>query len=128
MTIFFQPKFIILTCLLFCCLAVSPLSLGQQSSEQFIPIGQSPGISGKLSYIGTITKIDRAENTLVLESDQGTKTVTITSTTRFWIDRSKVKQPNLMANFGNSEVGQLVEVKHDGKNKNIADWIKIESM
>lgn len=127
MTQFILTRYSIAASLLFCALIGSSVSYGQQYTEQFIPIGQSPGISNKLSYIGNIIEIDRAANTLVVKSNQGTKTIRVISSTRFWLDRSKIKQPSLVASYNDCKVGSRVEVKHDRNDSNTADWIKIES-
>ncbi len=127
MTQFILTRYSITASLLFCALIGSSVSYGQQYTEQFIPIGQSPGISNKLSYIGNIIEIDRAANTLVVKSNRGTKTIRVISSTRFWLDRSKIKQPSLVASYNDCTVGSRVEVKYDRNDKNIADWIKIES-
>ena len=127
MTQFILTRYSIAASLLFCALIGSSVSYGQQYTEQFIPIGQSPGISNKLSYIGNIIEIDRAANTLLVRSNRGTKTISVLSSTRFWLDRSKIKQPNLVASFNDCKVGSRVEVKHDRNDSNTADWIKIES-
>ncbi len=123
---FILTRYSIAASLLFCALIGSSVSYGHQNNEQFIPIGQSPGMSNKLSYIGNIIEIDRAANTLVIKSNRGTKTIRIISSTRFWLDRSKIKQPSLEASFNHCTVGSRGEVKYDRKDKNIADWIKIE--
>ncbi len=127
MTQFILTRYSITASLLFCALIGSSVSYGQQYTEQFIPIGQSPGISNKLSYIGNIIEIDRAANTLVVKSNQGTKTIRVISSTRFWLDRSKIKHPSLVASYNDCTVGSRVEVKHDRNDSNTADWIKIES-
>ena len=36
---------------------------GQKATERYIPIGQSPGLSGKYTYIGSIECID-AQNSV----------------------------------------------------------------
>ena len=127
MTKIFPGKVLIFTLLLIITLIGTSLSYGQQSSEQFIPIGQSPGISGKLSYIGSIVEVNRAESTLVVESNRGTKTIKVTPETRYWLDRSKTRQANRVSSYEDCEVGRKVEVKHAREDESIADWIKIES-
>lgn len=127
MTQFILTRYSIAASLLFCALIGSSVSYGQQYTEQFIPIGQSPGISDELSYIGNIIEVDIAANTLVIESNRGTKIISVTASTRFWLDRSKIKQPSLVASFNDCKVGSRVEVKHDRNDSNTADWIKIES-
>jgi len=127
MTKIFFGKVLIITLLLIIALIGTSLSYAQQSSEQFIPIGQSPGISDRLSYIGQITAVNKAESMLVVESNRGTKTFQVKPSTRIWLDRSKIGQTNLVTSFRDFKVGRIVEIKADSKDEGIADWIKIES-
>ena len=121
------PRILIATSLLMCSLMGSPVTFAQQSTEQFIPIGMSPGISDKYSYIGSIISVDEATNTFTMQSNRGRKTITVSPSTRFWLDKSKIKQTNLKASFDDCQVGSMVEVMHDRSNDDVADWIKIES-
>jgi hypothetical protein len=106
----------------------SSLTYAQQTSEQFIPIGMSPGISNKYSYIGKITAIDATTKTISMQSDKGPRTITISPITRIWLDRSKNKKSNIVASFDDIKIGRDVEVMHGHENENTAIWVKIESM
>jgi hypothetical protein len=106
----------------------SPLTYAQQASEQFIPIGMSPGISNKYSYIGKITAIDTATNAISLQSSNGPRTITISPLTRIWLDRSKNKNSSIVASFDDIKIGDNVEVMHSRENESTANWVKIESM
>lgn len=117
-------------------LAVSALTLaclgpalthGQQTTERFIPIGKSPGVSDEYSYIGTITAIDRSENTIRIDSNRGERTVKITDDTDIWLDKSASKQTNAVGSYSDCQVGRKVEVMHVRGDETIADWIKIEA-
>jgi hypothetical protein len=101
--------------------------MGQQSTEQFIPIGKSPGISDEYSYVGIVVAVDRDAHTIEVQSDRGTKTFLVTDDTRLWLDRSKARQTNPMASYADCKVGVTVEVMYDHDDKATADWIKIES-
>lgn len=105
----------------------APVIEAQQTTEQYVPIGQSPGVSNKYSYIGKIVEVDRVAHTITVESERGTKTIGVKPTTRLWLDRSKVKSTNTIASYSDCEVGRLVEVMYDHDNQAVADWIKIES-
>ena len=104
-----------------------PVTDAQETTEQYIPIGQSPGVSGKYSYIGKIVEVDQVAHTITVQSERGTKTIGVIPATRIWLDRSKVKNTNVIASYSDCEVGRLVEVMYDHDNQEIADWIKIES-
>lgn len=106
----------------------SSLTYAQQTSEQFIPIGMSPGISNKHSYIGKITAIDATTKTISMQSGEGPKTITISPVTRIWLDRSKHKKSSLVASFDDIKIGNTIEVMHSRENVNTANWVKIESM
>ena len=106
----------------------SSLTYAQQTSEQFIPIGMSPGISNKYSYIGKITAIEATTKTISMQSDKGPRTITISPITRIWLDRSKNKKSNIVASFDDIKIGRDVEVMHGHENENTAIWVKIESM
>ncbi len=105
----------------------STLSFGQWTTEQHIPIGESPGISNKYSYIGSIVSVDEQARTIVVESNRGSKTIRVTPTTRLWLDRSTSKRTNVEASYSDCEVGRQVEVMYDHDDHNVAVWIKIES-
>ncbi|MGH9576481.1 MAG: DUF5666 domain-containing protein [Terriglobales bacterium] len=95
----------------------------QKSTERYIPIGQSPGLSDKYTYIGTIQAVAPEKRTITA----GGRTVKITDQTRIWLDRSKLKQSNLIGNISNLQPGSRVEVKYDDPARpQAADWIKVE--
>ncbi len=97
----------------------------QQATEQYIPIGQSPGISAAASLIGTITQVDYKTSTMELSGPAGPRTVSMDAATRYYVDRSKQKRSNQLGSLQRCEIGQRVEIKFrdDGK----VDWVKIES-
>ena len=120
-------KILIITLLSNCIFLASSLTSAHEMTEQFIPIGMSPGISDKYSYIGNISGVDRASNTILMRADDSTITISISPTTRIWLDRSKMKKTNIDASFDELEVGRRIEVMHSRKDANTAVWIKIES-
>ena len=102
-------------------------SQAQQATEQFIPLGQSPGLSQKHTVIGTIDAIDAATRTVTVSGAAGSSSVRVARQTNIWLDRSKIKLVNLVGAFADLAAGQLVEVKFvDSDRRQVADWIKIE--
>ena len=97
----------------------------QKTTEQFIPLGKSPGVSGVSSYIGKIAKVD-ATNRIITVAD-GTKSwsVAITETTNIWLDRSKYKKTNIVGRFEDLKASRQVEVKPEDANADRAEWIKV---
>ena len=102
-------------------------SQAQQATEQYVPLGQSPGVSGTLTVIGTIDAIDAATKTITVAGSSGSSSVRVAQQTKIWLDRSKIKQVNLVGAFSDLAAGQTVEVKFvDSDRRQIADWIKVE--
>lgn len=101
---------------------------GQKTAERFIPIGQSPGISGKQSHIGNIEGTDAAKRTVTIAvAPDKNYTVTVTDRTRIWLDRSKSKLPTLNGGYGDLKAGLRVEIKYESPSRRQhAEWIKVE--
>lgn len=103
------------------------LAQAQEATERFIPIGESPGLSGKYTVIGEIQAIDSATGTMTVAADGRTYDVKVTERTRIWIDRSHLKLAPLTGNFADCEQGLKVEVKFAAEaGKETADWIKVQ--
>ena len=108
-------------------LSIIPIIYGQKSTEQYIPIGKSPGITRKYSMMGEIEQYDPATKSLTVTSSSGKTGMKVTDETRIYLDRSKLRQRNIKGNFSDLQKGRKVEVKYkDPQNKTTADWIKIE--
>lgn len=100
---------------------------GQQTTEKFIPIGMSPGVSNQSSYQGEVVAVDAATNTFSMQVDGMTKSITVVPTTRIWLDRSKSRQTNLDGSFDDLKAGRRVEVLRQSGEETKAAWIKIET-
>jgi hypothetical protein len=108
-------------------LCASSLAHGQKATEQYIPIGQSPGVSQKYSSIGEVVAVDPAARTVTIADPAGPRTVRITAQTRIWLDRTKLKQTNVPGQFADLQRGRRVEVKYaDPARRDVAEWVKIE--
>jgi hypothetical protein len=100
---------------------------GQEATEMYIPIGQSPGLSGKGSLIGTLASVDRGNRMVTISSPSGTQTVRFTDRTLIWLDRSLQKQPNQNGAIADLQQGRTVEIKvRKGEPKTVAEWIKVQ--
>lgn len=96
----------------------------QKTTEQFIPIGQSPGLSGQVTYLGTIEAADSAARSVTA----GGRSVLVTERTRIWLDRSGAKRPSVAGSFDDLQAGRRVEIKYeDDARRERADWIKVEA-
>ena len=106
----------------------------QLMTEQFIPIGQSPGLSGKYTVIGKLQSVNAQEKTCTVADTTGATSgalnVRITERTKIWLDRSKLQQPNLEGTIADLRPGATVEVKPEGHQGGVssapAEWIKVE--
>lgn len=108
-------------------LCVVPQAQAQKMTEQFIPIGQSPGLSQKYTSIGEITQVNPQQRTITIADPAGPRTVKITAKTHIWLDRTKLKQPNLFGKFADLQRGRRVEVKYeDAERRDVAEWVKVE--
>ncbi len=109
-------------------LAGTPTAHGEKATEMYIPIGQSPGLSNKISIIGTIETIDTRAQTIVVAGPSGTWSATITDRTKIWLDKSKLRLSNQKGTFTDLRKGLLAEVRYEeaGVSRGPADWIKVQ--
>ena len=107
------------------CALASP-AYAQESTERYIPIGASPGISHELSYIGRIVAVDTGNRTITVEQNgRDRHTLSITDGTQIWLDRSGQGRTNLVGRYADCEVGRRAEVMHERHDPRIAAWIKL---
>ena len=119
-------KLLIGTGLLIMLLGNLSFTHGQQQTERFIPIGQSPGLSGKYTITGKIETINTGARSFTVAGPSGPMMVTITDKTHIWLDRSQLKLTNLRGGFAHLQTGRMVEVKYkDHKRKQFAEWVKV---
>jgi hypothetical protein len=108
-------------------LCASPHAYGQKATEQYIPIGQSPGVSQKYASIGEVADVNPAARTITIADPAGPRTVRITGETRIWLDRTKLKQTNVSGRFADLQKGRRVEVKYaDPERREVAEWVKVD--
>ena len=103
-------------------------SFSQKATEQFIPIGESPGLSGVTTYIGRIQGYDAASGTLTLNAGGAPQAVRITDDTNIWLDRSAWKLSNLEGDASDLQAGRRAEVSYvDPTVRDVASWVKVET-
>jgi len=99
----------------------------QRSTEQFIPIGMSPGVSNKVTSIGLVDSLIMQQRMVAVRNQAVRRTVKITDKTLIWLDRSKLKLPNLRGRLADLQRGRRIEVKYaDAETMLSAEWVKIE--
>lgn len=99
------------------------LAHGQQATEIFIPLEQSPGLSSKYTYVGKIDSIDKKRRTI----KTGGHTIKVTGNTKVWLNHTKLKRTNQVGRFADLKQGQRIEIKYlDPDRKQVAAWVKVE--
>lgn len=105
----------------------APLATAQMTTERFIPIGKSPGVSGKYSYIGEIVAVDPASHTITVRDERGDHRITVNDDTDVWLDKSALRRTNTIGGYADCKVGTRVEVMHTRTDESVARWIKIDA-
>jgi hypothetical protein len=103
----------------------------QQSTEMYVPIGQSPGVSGVSSEVGRVVAYEEATRTLVFRAAAGERRAELTDGTRIWLDRSGTASPSRSGSAADCRSGARVEVRYayDGATRTTrAVWVKVESV
>lgn len=102
-------------------------AIAQKSTEQFIPIGMSPGVSQKYTSLGVIDTLSMQERAVTVRETGARRTIRITDKTSIWLDRSKLKLPNLRGRLADLQKGRRIEVKYlDPDSRQVAEWVKVE--
>lgn len=107
----------------------TPNAHGQKATEMFIPLGQSPGLSHRVTVMGRIEAVSAPARTITVAGSAGTWTAEVTDRTKIWLDRSKLKVSNQNGAFADLQKERLVEIKYedDGRRgRGPAEWIKVE--
>ena len=107
----------------------APSAHGQKATEIFIPLGQSPGLSGTATVIGEVGEVDTQQRTLTIAGPGGTWSAQVTDRTKIWLDRSTIPLPNQTGSLADLKQGFKVEVKYQEdvpKGRGPAEWIKVQ--
>jgi hypothetical protein len=100
---------------------------GQRQTERFIPIGQSPGASGRTTRIGTVQDANPGARSFSLVTPEGGTPVHAPAGTPIWLDRSRQKRAASGGAFADLRAGRRVEVGYaDAERAGRVLWIKVE--
>lgn len=98
----------------------------QVTTERYIPVGQSPGMSGVYTVVGEVVSYDEQSRSLMLTSEGETLMVGLTPATRVWLDRSSLREATANGTGADLVPGRTVEVKYQNEEvRESADWIKV---
>ena len=122
-----MSKYMTVTGILIILLAIAAPGPAEKETEVYIPIGQSPGVSGEYAAMGKIEQVNYPQNTLTMSSGSGTYTVKVSKRTQIYLDRSKTGQPNLYGSLADCKPGMTIEVRFEQDERGRpADWIKLK--
>lgn len=118
----------VLTTVLGTLLVFSAAVVGQKSTELFVPIGESPGLSGVHTLIGRVQAVNPAARTLTVAAAAGARSVRLDDKTLVFIDRSKLRQLSTIGTLADFRPEQNAEVKFRNNNAaaGIAEWVKVQ--
>ena len=108
-------------------LLLASTSIAQQTTERYIPIGESPGLSDVYTYLGEIVSVNSQDRTLTVEDSEGRHEFRVTDATDIWLDSTAFRRSNTTASFADCEVGRRVEIMHTPEDDYTAAWIKISA-
>ena len=98
-------------------------SYAQKAAEIFIPIGKSPGLSYKYTYIGKIESVNKQNQTIKTDGHN----IKVSRDTKIWLDRTALKATNVVGHFDDLHSGHEVEIKYvNADQKQVAEWIKVK--
>lgn len=112
-------------CLTVVAVLASPDVLAQQTTEVYIPIGESPGVSRDKSWIGDIRDVDYSAMQMQVDTPQGMRSIKVDGKTRFYLDRASYGKKNSTGDMRDCRVGSRIEAYVDSNGK--AYWIKIKT-
>ena len=99
----------------------------QKTTEVFIPIGKSPGVSGKTTKMGKVESVKTQDYSVTMTLEDHTQaTIKIEKSTAIYLDKSILKQPNAQGKWEDIKPGLLMEAKYSDINKNACEWIKVQ--
>lgn len=102
-------------------------AFAEKTTELYIPIGKSPGLSGKYAIIGKIEKVDYQNGTFTMSNSSGVFSVTITERTVIFLDRSEVKLPNVYGKLADCKPDMIAEVRFEEDSQaKPAEWVKLK--
>ncbi len=95
----------------------------QKATEIFIPMGKSPGLSYKYTYMGKIESVNTQKRTIKADG----RNIKVSRDTKIWLDRTALEAANITGRFADLKSGRQVEIKYtDADRRQVAEWIKVK--
>ena len=106
---------------------MTPAAQAQQATERYIPLGQSPGISGRTAMMGTVVGFGNGVLTMSSPAYPAPQQVRVSSETLIWLDRNPMRQSNVRGSVADLQPGRRIEIHFvDPASRQAAAWIKVE--
>ncbi len=120
-------KYAIVIGVAFAMMGAVPDVSAQKTTEIFIPIGKSPGLSGEYTKMGTIEEVSAQEQAITMSDAAESYTIQVAEGTSIWLDKSKMKSTNEVGSFSDLVAGRMVEVEFkDNDPERGVEWIKVQ--
>ena len=112
----------------FLLIIISGEAKSQKTTEVYIPIGESPGVSGKMTIIGKVEQIRNKDHSITVSlSDNSKLMCKMDKDTPVYLDKSTLKQSNTSGDWGYIKPGMLIEAKYKDRTKTgPIEWIKVQ--
>lgn len=111
--------------------ALASAASAQQATEQFIPIGQSPGALTMQGQVTATTGAPAAGGdgsvSMSSEAAPGGVSYAIGPLTRIYIDQSGHGRPSTMGSVADLQPGRAIEVSIPNAETRVASWIKVRA-
>jgi hypothetical protein len=97
------------------------------ATEQYIPIGQSPGGGTVQGRAGAVAEPSTAAGapTVTVETAAAPQSFVIGSRTRVYVDRSAQGLPSTVGTLADVQPGRIIEVRIADPQSRYAEWIKV---
>lgn len=108
-------------------LALAGAASAHPATEQYIPIGQSPGPGVVAGTAEPVAEPAAGAPPIVAVERDGSQVgaYVVTERTRIYIDRSAQGQPNLVGTLDDVQPGRIIEVRIADPATREAEWIKV---
>jgi hypothetical protein len=111
--------------------ALAGAAAAHPATEQFIPIGESPGpgvVQGTAAAVAEPSSVE-GEPVVSVENTSGAElgAYVVTEHTRIYIDRSAQNLPSLVGTIADVQPGRVIEVRIADPQTREAEWIKVRA-
>jgi len=109
-------------------LAYAGAAAAHPATEQYIPIGQSPGpglVEGRAGAVAEPANDGPAIVSVVDAASAEIGAYVVTPQTRIYVDRSAQRLPSLVGTIADVQPGRVIEVRIADPATRAAEWIKV---